>query len=323
MPVLSRWIGADLSARAAQSLATRDTSLHDRNRYQPRTDPTVNDVKRTRMCGAPGCLGGWSVPWKSRRRPLFEEEWGCSSKCLSALVEASVRREVGGALRHWDDRAHRHRVPLGLVLLAQGWITHPQLQTALDAQRRSRQGRIGDWLSRSCGLEEERIARGLGVQWSCPVLSMDNFSPRSMALVMPKRFVAEFGMVPLRTSGSKLLYLAFEERLDPTVALGVEQMSGLRAESGLLPASQFETVRAAILAAESVPMEMRPIADRDVLVTAIVRAIEQHQPVAARLVRVHHYYWLRLWLESGAMKGDGRLPQSPVDLRDYLFLVGR
>ena len=71
------------------------------------------------------------------------------------------------------DTPHRHRVPLGLVLLAQGWITHPQLQTALEAQRASGQGRIGDWLTQSCGLPEERITRGLGVQWSCPVLGTD------------------------------------------------------------------------------------------------------------------------------------------------------
>ncbi len=34
--------------------------------------------------------------------------------------------------------AHRHRVPIGLVLLAQGWITHDQLKHALEAQRRAR-----------------------------------------------------------------------------------------------------------------------------------------------------------------------------------------
>ena len=64
-------------------------------------------------------------------------------------------------------------MPLGLVLLAQGWITHPQLQAALEAQKASGQGRIGDWLQQSCGLPEERVTRGLGVQWSCPVLALD------------------------------------------------------------------------------------------------------------------------------------------------------
>ena len=45
-------------------------------------------------------------------------------------------------------------------MLAQGWITHPQLQKALEAQRENGTGRIGDWLISECGLEAEQITRG-------------------------------------------------------------------------------------------------------------------------------------------------------------------
>ena len=105
------------------------------------------------------------------------------------MVRAAIRRETGEMNGVGVDVPHRHRVPLGLVLLAQGWITHPQLQAALEAQKQTGQGRIGDWLVQSCGLAEERVTRGLGVQWSCPVLAMNGFSPSAMALVMPKRFI--------------------------------------------------------------------------------------------------------------------------------------
>jgi hypothetical protein len=252
---------------------------------------------------------------------MFEQEWGCSERCLGAMVGAAIRREAGEGVAGQDE-PHRHRVPLGLVLLAQGWISHPQLRTALDAQKASGRGRIGDWLAQSCGLQEERIARGLGVQWSCPVLNLDGFSARTMALAMPKRLIAEFGMVPVRIAGSVLLYLAFEERPNATVALGVEQMCGLKVESGLLAGSQFEAARSAVLAADGVPVQMKLVADRDGLSAGIVRVLEQRQPVAARLVRVHQYYWLRMWLENGAMQGIGRLPPGPEDMADVLFLVG-
>ena len=33
-----------------------------------------------------------------------------------------------------------------MQMLAQGWITHPQLQKALELQRANGTGRIGDWL---------------------------------------------------------------------------------------------------------------------------------------------------------------------------------
>lgn len=298
-----------------------DAALFGRDRYLPTSGKRVPN-EADRMCGAPGCGGGWTMPWKSRRRPILEREWACSQKCLKALVNSVVRRETGEGIVADETTSHRHRVPLGLVLLAQGWISHPQLRSALDAQRASGRGRIGDWLTQSCGLPEDRIARGLGVQWSCPVLGMDGFSAASMALVMPKRMVAEFGMVPLRVAGSRLLYLAFEERPNAAVALGVEQMSGLKVESGLLPGTKFEAARSAVLAAEGVPVHMKLVADRDGLADGIVRAVEQSQPLATRLVRVHQYYWLRMWLESGATQGIGNLPPGPEDVVDTLFLVG-
>jgi hypothetical protein len=67
---------------------------------------------------------------------------------------------------------------------------------------------------------------------------------------------------------------------------------------------------------------MKPVADRDALSEAIVRVLEQHQPLAARLVRVHQYYWLRMWLESGALGNGSYAPSSADDVRDYLFLRG-
>jgi hypothetical protein len=238
------------------------------------------------------------------------------------MVRAAVRREVGDGGAASADLPHRHRVPLGLVLLAQGWITHPQLQQALDAQRASGQGRIGEWLVQSCGLPEEQIARGLGVQWSCPVLAMDGFSPAAMALVMPKRFIAEFGLVPLRVAGSSILYLAFKDKLNAAAALGAQQMTGLKVESGLLPETQFEKVRASALAADGVPAGVALVTDADDLTAKIVATLERRQPVAARLVRVHHYCWLRLWFETGAMSGVGQIPPSAEDVEDQLYLLG-
>jgi hypothetical protein len=309
MPVL----GHRLAPHIERAMAVRDSAILSRR-------PTKQASERT--CGAPGCIGGWTPPWKKRHRPIFEQEWGCGTRCLAKLVAAAVRRESFDGSQAQRDEPHRHRVPLGLVLLAQGWITHPQLRAALEAQRAGGRGRIGDWLQQSCGLEEERIARGLGVQWNCPVLATTSFSPTAMALVMPRRLVAEFGLVPVRVAGSSLLYLAFEEQMDAVTALSVERMSGLKVESGLLAASDFASARQGVLEAEAIPVQMKLVPDRDGLTAAIVRVLEQRQPLASRMVRVHQYYWLRMWLESGAMAGVGDLPTSTEDVEDYLFLIG-
>jgi hypothetical protein len=253
---------------------------------------------------------------------VFEDDWACSGGCLETLVRAAIRREIGDATELPVYReAHRHRVPLGLVLLAQGWITHPQLQAALASQRATGEGRVGDWLVEHCGLPEERVTRGLGVQWSCPVLSMDGFSPRAMALVMPKRFISEFGMVPVRVAGSSLLYVAFQERLNAAVALSLEQMCGLKVESGLLTTTQLEAARASILSEEAVPVRIQLVPDADALSASIVKLVRQGQPVASRLVRVQQYYWLRIWLEEDALPGRDGISSSAQDTEDHIFMV--
>ena len=58
-------------------------------------------------------------------------------------------------------------------------------------------------------------------------------------MLLPRLFVDAFGALPLRVAAGKLLYLGFEDRLDPVLALAVERMSGLRVESGLVQESLF------------------------------------------------------------------------------------
>jgi hypothetical protein len=237
------------------------------------------------------------------------------------MVRAAVRRELGdgGAL---SPTPHRHRVPLGLLMLAQGWITHPQLQKALAAQRESGTGRIGEWLMRECGVEADQIVRGLSMQWGCPVLTTEGFSPEAMALVMPKVFVEKFGLLPLRVAGSRILYLGFGDRLDASAAFGTEQMTELKVESGVVEGASFEAARRRLLACDGVEAKLLVAEDKDAMAAKITAILEQKQPIASRLVRLHQYYWLRMWLESGALGKVGNLPSTSEDVKDYVFSVG-
>lgn len=279
-------------------------------------------AQQRRLCGNAECTSGWTMPWRSRRRPIFEAQWGCSGRCVLGMVKAAVRRELG-------DRAessvapHRHRVPLGLLMLAQGWITHPQLQKALAAQRQSGMGRIGEWLMSECGLEGEQIVRGLSMQWGCPVLTTEGFSPVAMALVMPKLFIERFGLLPLRVAGSRILYLGFADRLDASAAFATEQMAELKVESGVVEGASFEAARSRLMACDEVEMKLEALEDRDAMAARITALLEQKQPIASRLVRVHQYFWLRMWLESGALgRAAGSLPATSDDVKDHVFSFG-
>lgn len=284
---------------------------------------SLTQERQKRLCGNLDCVNAWTVPWRSRKRPIFEEQWGCSGRCVLEMARSAIKRELGdGIVGAAAAVPHRHRVPLGLLMLSQGWITHPQLRRALEAQRENGTGRIGDWLQSECGVEARLITRGLSMQWNCPVLTTEGFSPKAMSLAIPKLFVEEFGLLPLRVAGSRILYLGFDDRLDAAAAFAVEKMTELKVESGLVEGGQFQAARSGLLECRGVEMKLEAVADRDTLAARMTAILEQKQPVASRLVRVHQYYWMRMWLESGAVGKVGSLPKTGEDVSDIVFTVG-
>ena len=274
-------------------------------------------------CANPMCASGWSKPWRNKRRPIFEGQWACGASCIEALVRSAAGRELGsGILAVPEASPHRHRLPLGLVMLEQGWITHPQLRRAIDAQKSAGAGKIGEWLQHECGVSTETVTRGLGLQWNCRVLSLEGFTPRSMALVMPRLLVEEFGLLPLRAEGSRRLYLGFRDRLDASAAFSLEQMSELHVESGIMGSEMFTHAQERLLDCEFVAATRETMRDTDEMSRHIADMLIDRQPIASRLVRLHRYYWLRTWLETGARSGTGTVPGSGEDVFDTIFTVG-
>ena len=247
-------------------------------------------------CANVGCGTGWLHLWRSRSVPVFEGGWNCSAACTAERVASAVRRELEG--RGAAQESHRHRIPLGLLMLEQGWITSGQLRQGLDAQKLAGAGRLGYWLVRQQGVSEQLMTRALGLQWSCPVLPLDFHDAEALAPLMPRLFVDAFGALPLRVAAGKLLYLGFEDRLDPVIALAVERMSGLRVESGLVQGSIFGQAHARMLSAKFSPVELIEAASEPAAVHALAKSIERVRPVQSRLVRVHECLWLRMWRKA-------------------------
>lgn len=299
MPLLSRrtdW-AADNSALEAYPAALAHARAA---RQRPGAASTVPDRPRSpwlETCANPGCRSGWLHLWRSHTTPVFEGGWTCSPACTHARVAAAVARELEGRTAAREN--HRHRVPLGLLLLQQGWITHAQLRRALDAQKKAGTGRLGQWLMSQRVIDEEHITRALGLQWSCPVLSVEQHDPAAMAAVLPRLFVDAFGVLPLRIAGGRLLYLGFEAALDPVLALALERMSGLRVESGIVAGSGFRQAHARMLQARFAPVELVEAVSAPAAALSLARTVEKARPGAARLVRVHDCLWLRMWEQAG------------------------
>lgn len=270
----------------------------ERRKNGGRTASTARPGGLFSTCSNPACSSGWLHLLRKRTVPVFEGGWVCSAICASAGIEAAVRRETEG--KRVDPAIHRHRVPLGLVMLEQGWITADQLRQALDAQRSAGQGKLGQWLVRQQGISEQLVARALSLQWSCAVLPLEQFDPEATASILPRLFVDAFGALPIRVAAGAILYLGFEERPDPVIALALERMTGLRVEAGLVPESLFRSAHERMLSATFPPAELLEAASESPLVRALTRAVERVKPIEARLVRVHDCLWLRMWTRPQA-----------------------
>jgi hypothetical protein len=245
-------------------------------------------------CANPGCHSGWLHLFRNRAVPVFEEGWSCSPECTIARLDNAVRREFDG--RGSGSDGHRHRLPLGLLMLEHGWITPAQLRCGLDAQKASGEGRLGDWLVGQHSVGEELVARALAIQWNCAVFPLGLHDSSSLAAVMPRLFVDAFGALPLRIATSRFLYLGFEESLDPPLALAIERMTGLHVESGILQSSSFRPAQARMLDARYPSVELVEAATESAAARALARSVERSRPVASRLVRAHDCLWLRMWL---------------------------
>jgi len=255
------------------------------------------------VCSNPKCASGWLRLWRARQAPVFEGGWLCGPQCAKVCVRTAVLRELEG--HNQPPAVHRHRVPLGLLLLSQRAITQPQLRAALARQKISG-GRLGMWLEREHGIAERLITRGLATQWGCPVLTLENHSPEKVAPLVPRLLIDALGFLPLRRAGTALLYVGFEDRVDHCVNFAIERMTGLRVVAGVVDGRDFAAAHLRLLGAAFPPARMVEAAGVDSLAGTFTRILEETKPVEARLVRMRDYFWLRMWkrrdgVQSGSM----------------------
>ncbi len=293
MPLLRRSAAAAASGTAG-TRAVRDRQNPSAALAWPGRTPAGLWVGIFRTCANPACGYGWLRPWRSHAAPVFESGWCCSEECTKAQVEAAVRREMDAAARARD--GYRHRIPLGLAMMEQGWITQKDLRAALGRQRAAGFGRLGEWLVRLEAASEEQVTRALGLQWGCPVLEIESQHPEALSALLPRLLVDAYGALPLRVAAGKILYLGFEDRIDPALALAVERITGLRVEGALVKESRFRSAHARMLEARFPALELIDAASDSILAGALTRILEQTRPVESRLARVHDCLWLRLWL---------------------------
>ena len=204
-------------------------------------------------CANPGCDSGWLQLWRSRSAPVFEGGWNCSPECTAAAAAGRRPPRTGRARERVASESHRHRMPLGLLMLEQGWITAAQLRGALEA---SEPTGAAVWAMARAPAGRQRAA---GDPRAGPAVELPGAAARisrpakGLTPLLPRLFVDAFGALPLRVAAGKLVYLGFEERLDPALALALERMTACGSRAGWCRVSQFRPAHTRMLEAKFPP----------------------------------------------------------------------
>jgi hypothetical protein len=197
----------------------------------------------TTHCAGSNCpREGKFWPYWLRRPSGVEHEgrWYCSRTCFEPVLAGRVHTLL---LSFQAEKPRAHRLPIGLLLVNRGMISPSLLREALRCQREAGHGRIGDWLCHNGFLTTHQLTAALAQQWGCPVFPLENQSaPALWSDLIPLPLLESAAAVPAYASlDSRILHIAFGERVDHTLLYAVEQMLPCRTFPCVAPAPSVQT----------------------------------------------------------------------------------
>jgi hypothetical protein len=195
-------------------------------------------VKRLRGCSSPDCGHDPSIRQRLWRATPSVQLHG-SPFCFPECLEGELRRRLQHTSVTRREQANSCRVPLGLLMLSRGELTTEQLQQALEVQKKTGTGRIGEWLQQLGYARDVTVAAALASQWSCPVVRT---VPAGVGTcTIPFYLLKNFGMAPVHFSSDRLmLHMAFADKIDHRALFAIEQMMKCKTEACLTTRAEID-----------------------------------------------------------------------------------
>jgi len=189
-------------------------------------------------CHHPECLTGANWTSLLHRAPGFwfnEEQWFCSARCLEEALEDYL---LGSFVEDRRPAPIRTAMPMGLMMLARGAISDPQLRDAIAMQQSSGE-KIGACLQRIGSISSQDIASVVATQWGCPVFPSESVQP-ACAMLIPLSLIERYRMLPVHlvTQGRRL-FVGFCEKIDHTALISIEHMLACKTEACVVLEPKF------------------------------------------------------------------------------------
>jgi len=246
-------------------------------------------------CGLPHCPvknSLWRRIWRHRNGVRFDGVLYCHLPCLEIVLREELLRLQDQTL----PVPPPNRIPLGLLMVARGKLTHAEVSAALEAQRRARHGNIGEWVEKLGFASEQDVTAALGLQWGCPVASSLSNESNATAHHLPSAILEDFLMWPIHwVPATNTLYIACGKRVDHGVLSAIEKMLGCRTQpcvgSPKSIASRIERLRQEGRAGQ---IEFHSMRDTSEMVRIAISYIGRLGPQEIRATRAGDFIWLLL-----------------------------
>jgi Type II secretion system (T2SS), protein E, N-terminal domain len=272
----------------------------------------------TQGCESVACAGtkpSWHRMWARRHGTLLEGVFYCP-QCLHPALLAHLSRLHAAAL----PSPPSNRIPLGLLMVARGKLTYNQVLAGLEAQRRARYGRIGDWFEKLGFVTEQEVTTALGLQWGCPVASSLDAGLIDSRHELPIALLEAFHILPLNYATSiNTLYLAVGERVHHAALYAVEKMLDCRTQPCVAwrknIAPRLERLRQQPRSNEVVFDQTRDATEMGRISASYITKTGASE---VRLCRIGRFIWLRLKSRSGftnllfCMKTEAERPHAAL-----------
>ena len=221
---------------------------------------------------------------------LFEE-WFCGPECF----EQGARRKILDLLANrQSEKTPTLRMPLGLLLVSRGILTHDQLKIALEQQRMTG-ANFGEIVQELGYATQQQVTAGVAAQWGCPVFSMGD-RPAPAAVRIPRQILELYGMMPVHYSDiGRRVMIGFVSRVQHHLLYTIEQITSCTATPCFITATEFQRCVHSLLlnAAENEVVFERENTPLEIARTVRSYAI-QSGAAQARLGMCKDYLWARV-----------------------------
>ena len=243
-------------------------------------------------CARPGCpITALRHSWIGRGVGVrIGNDWFCCPDCLREGVQIRIRdlRQSKVSL----SKQHPARIPLGLLLMSRGYISHGQLQTAI-ARQQARGGSIGHTLCELQFVTERQVAEAAATQWGCPFFSVKSQGSEIPARI-PVTLMRLVKMAPVHfAQAQNRLLVGFVHNVEHQLLRTIEAMAGCIAEPCFITATECSECILA-QAVQHVEVSFGPTASTAEIANIVQSYASQLGADEVRLACCHDHLWIRL-----------------------------